>query len=138
MSQYWKSADEVYEAVTGMLGKAAEDPVIVKKTEGLKYMVLYEYTDPDLRIWIDSRGEETTFGRGDPPEEPNIVMSLSADDAHKAWSNKLNVMVAIARRKLRIRGEATKLLKMTPLLKRWAVCYNNQLREMGLEGIILE
>ena len=138
MSEFWNNADEIYEAVTGMLKKAEQDPVIVKKTEGLNFLVVYEYTNPDINIWIDSRGEETVWGRGDPPEEPNIVMSLSSDDAHRAWSNKLNVMLAITRRKLKIRGQATKLLKMTPLLKRWAVCYNAQLREMGMEEIILE
>ena len=137
MSEFWNNADEIFEAVTGMLEKAAEDPVIVKKTEGLKYLVLYEYKDPDIKIWIDSRGEETLVGRGDPPEEPNIHMSMDADNAHRAWSNKLNVMLAIARKRLKIKGDATKLLKMTPLLRRWAVCYNAQLKEMGKEDIIL-
>ncbi len=137
MSEFWNNADEVYEAVTGMLEKAGDDPIIVKKTEGLDYLVLYIYHDPDIKIWMDSRGEETTYGRGEPPEPAMITMSLSADDAHRTWSNKLNVMLAITRKRLKIEGKATKLLKMTPLLRRWAICYNTQLKEMGKEEIIL-
>ena len=137
MSEFWNNADEIYQAITGMLEKAKQDPVIVKRTEGMNFLVLYEYTNPDIKFWVDSRGEETTYGMGEPAEEPTTVISMDSDDAHRAWSNKLNVMLAITRKKLRIRGEATKLLKMTPLLKRWAICYNAQLREMGKDNIVL-
>ncbi len=137
MSEFWNNADEVYEAVAGMLEKAKEDPIIVKKTEGLDYLVLHVYHDPELKIWIDSRGDTAIYGRGDAPETPMITMSLSSDDAHRTWSNKLNVMLALTRKRLKIEGKASKLLKMTPLLRRWAVCYNAQLKDMGKDEIIL-
>jgi len=34
-------------------------------------------------------------------------------------------------------GDATKILKLTPLLRRFAEAYNQVLREMGKESIIL-
>jgi hypothetical protein len=64
-------------------------------------------------------------------------MSLSADDAHRSWSNKLNPVMAITRKKIRVKGSATGLLKLAPKLKRVASIYGNTLREMGWEGKII-
>ena len=55
----------------------------------------------------------------------------SADDAHRSWSNKLNPVMAITRKKIRVKGSATGLLKLAPKLKKVAVLYNKVLTDLG-------
>jgi hypothetical protein len=138
MSEFWNNAEEVSKAVIGMFEKTYEDPVVRAKGEGIKNLVVFNYRDPDVMIWVDSRGEDIEYGVGDPPGEPDVQMSLSADDAHRTWSNRFNVMLGITRRKVVVTGNATKILKLTPLLRKFAAAYNETLREMGKESIILK
>ena len=137
MAEFWSSTEEVSKAVLGMLGKAYQDPVIKSKAAAMNNLLVFKYHDPDVQIWIDSRGGTLNYGSGDPPGHPDVQMSLSADDAHRTWSNKLNVMVAMTKRKVVISGNATKILKLTPLLKKFTEAYNEVLKEMGKESIIL-
>jgi alkyl sulfatase BDS1-like metallo-beta-lactamase superfamily hydrolase len=138
MSEFWNNAEEVSKAIIGMFDRTFEDPVIRAKGEKIKNLLVFNYRDPDVTIWIDSRGEDIKYGAGDPPGEPDVQMTLSADDAHRTWSNKFNVMLGITRRKIIITGNAAKILKLIPLQRRFAAAYNEVLREMGKESIILQ
>lgn len=51
-------------------------------------------------------------------------MSMSADDAHRSWSSKLNPMIAIACKQIQVKRSAAGLLKLIPKLKRVAEIYN--------------
>jgi len=67
-----------------------------------------------------------------------LIMSLSADDAHLSWLNKLNPVMAITRKKIRVKGSATGLLKLAPKLKKVAVIYEQVLKELGWEDKIVK
>jgi hypothetical protein len=138
MSEFWKNAEEVTTAIIGMFDRTFKDPSIKAKAEGLKNLLVFNYADPDVTIWIDSRGDTLAYGTGTPPGTADVQMNLSADDAHRTWSNKLNVMVSIAKRKIILVGNATRVLKLVPLLRILAVNYNEQLKAMGKESIILQ
>ena len=137
MSEFWNNAEEVSTAILGMFDKTFADASIKAKAEGLKNLLVFNYKDPDVTIWIDSRGEELNYGSGSPPDKADVQMNLSADDAHRTWSNKMNVMVSIAKKKIELVGNATRVLKLVPLLRIMAVKYNEKLKEMGKEAIIL-
>ncbi len=138
MSEFWSSPEEVVQAFLGMVEKAYQDPVIRSKGEGQNSLVVFRYHDPEVTLWVDSRGGEVKWGAGDPPGEADVQLALSSDDAHRTWSNKFNVLVGITRKKVKVTGDATKVLKLTPLLRKFAIAYNQTLREMGKESIILE
>jgi hypothetical protein len=137
MSEFWKNAEEVKTAIIGMFDRTFKDPTIKTKAESLKNLLVFNYADPEITVWLDSRGEKLNYGAGDPPGKADVQMNLSADDAHRTWSNKLNVMVSIAKKKIVLVGNATRVLKLVPLLRILAVNYNEQLKEMGKESIIL-
>ena len=140
MSEFWKDAEEVSTAILGMFDKMFEDESIKSKIAGLDSVVAYTYHDPDITIWMDARGDGVECGAGsagDLPCKPAVQFSLSADDAHRVWSNKLNVMVSIAKKKIKLEGNATKVLKLVPLVRQFAIKYNEKLTEMGKESIIL-
>jgi alkyl sulfatase BDS1-like metallo-beta-lactamase superfamily hydrolase len=137
MSEFWNNPQEVSTAILGMFDKTFEDPAIKEKAEGLKNLLVFNYTDPALTIWLDSRGGKLVYGDGTPPGPADVQMNLSADDAHRTWSNKMNVMVSIAKKKIVLVGNATRVLKLIPLLRIMAENYNKKLEEMGKGSIVL-
>lgn len=137
VSEFWNNPEEVKAAVLGMLAKSLKDDYIRKKGEDIRSLVVFKYHDPDLVIWVDYRSGEAQYDAGDPPDEPDVTITASSDDAHRVWSNKFNVTLGIAQKKIIITGNATKILKLIPLLRRFAVNYNATLSEIGKESIIL-
>jgi putative sterol carrier protein len=49
--------------------------------------------------------------------EPEVVMTMDADTAHRFWLGKVNVTVALARGQMKARGPVAKILKLVPLTK---------------------
>ena len=120
-----------------MLNKSFKDEYIRKKGADINRLVVFKYHDPDLVIWVDSRSGEPEFGAGNPDDKPDVIFASNSDDAHRVWSNKFNVILGIAQRKIIISGDATKILKLMPLLRKFAVNYNATLHEIGKDSIIL-
>ncbi len=137
MSEFWNNSEEVSTAVLGMLDKTFENAEIKEKAQALNVLLAFNYSDPDVIIWIDTRDGCLNYGASEPPEKPDVQMSLSADNAHRVWSSKLNVMVSIARKKIIIEGSATRILKLAPLIRTFEIIYIEKLKEMGKESIIL-
>jgi hypothetical protein len=137
VSEFWDNPEEVEAAVLGMLDKSFKDEYIREKGKDIKSLVVFRYHDPDLVIWVDSRSGEAEYGVGDPPADPDLVISASSDDAHRVWSNKFNVPLGIAHKRIVMTGNTTKILRLMPLLRRFAVNYNATLLEIGKESIRL-
>lgn len=136
MSQFWKEGEELGKAVLGAFNKALADEGIMSKVVGLDWLIVFKYHDPDVQIW--AKIAEREYGIGPEPGKFNVRLSMSGDDAHRAWSNKLNWPMAIARKRVVLEGNVAGVLKLIPLLRRFAIAYNETLREMGKEDIILE
>ncbi len=93
--------------------------------------------DPDVKVWFDFREGKTDSGLGGPPGKIGIKIETAADNGHKLWTGKMNALVALTMKKLKITGPMGNLLKLQPLLKKFSVTYNETLKEMGREDIIL-
>ncbi|HPJ95269.1 MAG TPA: SCP2 sterol-binding domain-containing protein [Deltaproteobacteria bacterium] len=137
--EYWKNENEPIEMFVKMFEKIYEDPELAPGFKKVNQLILFDYTQdgPNCCFYIDTRAGELKVGPGKPGEDPALVMSLSADDAHRSWSNKMNAVMAITRKKIKVKGSATGLLKLAPQLKKIAVIYNGILKESGKENIIL-
>ena len=131
--EFWNDGKEPIKAFLKMFEKCVDEPELNKGLKKVNQLILFDYTqdDPECSFWVDCRGEEVKAGQGKPDGEPDLVMSLSADDAHRSWSNKLNPVMAITRKKIIVKGSATGLLKLAPKLKKVAVFYNEALEELG-------
>ncbi|MCP4552900.1 MAG: SCP2 sterol-binding domain-containing protein, partial [Bacteroidetes bacterium] len=135
--EYWSNSEEVVKAVLGVIEKCFEDPELRAVGEGLGKTVSFNYSDPDSQVWIKSLDGGIEWGEGQAPSEPDVELSLSADDGHKVWCNKLNLLMAIGRKKIKIKGNPAQLLKLAPMIKKATPHYYEVLREMGKESIIL-
>lgn len=131
--EFWSSEKEPIEAFLKMFDKCMKDDELSAGLKKVNQLIWFDYTQdgPDCSFWVDCRGGNLAAGQGKPADEPDLTMSLSADDAHRSWSNKLNPVMAITRKKIIVKGSATGLLKLAPKLKKVAVLYNEALEELG-------
>jgi putative sterol carrier protein len=68
--------------------------------------------------------------------EPEVVMSMEADTAHRFWLGKVNVTVALARGQMKAKGPVAKILKLVPLVKPVFPRYKQMLTEAGREDLV--
>ena len=137
--KFWKNETEPIEILVKLFNKVKEDEELGAGVKKLDQLIWFDYTQdgPNCSFYADARGDEVIIAPGKPADEPDLTMSLSADDAHRSWSNKLNPVMAITRKKIIVKGSATGLLKLAPKLKKIAVIYKEVLKEAGKEDIIL-
>lgn len=138
--EYWKDQHEPIIAFLKLFDKAKQDQELFEGLKKVNQLIWFDYTEdgPDCSFYVDCRNGQVTSQQGKPSEEPDLVMSLSADDAHRSWSNKLNPVMAITRKKIRVKGSATGLLKLAPKLKKVALIYEQALNELNLSDKILK
>lgn len=138
--EYWKDTSEPITAFLKLFEAAKNDPELSTGLKKVNQLIWFDYTEegPDCSFHVDCRGGNIEATAGKPSEAPDLVMSLSADDAHRSWSNKLNPVMAITRRKIRVKGSATGLLKLAPKLKKVAVIYEGVLKDLGWQDKILK
>jgi putative sterol carrier protein len=68
--------------------------------------------------------------------EPDVVMSMAADTAHKFWLGQVNVTVAMARGQIKAKGPVAKILKLVPLTKPVFPRYKAQLEKQGRTDLV--
>jgi putative sterol carrier protein len=138
--EYWKDQHEPIKAFVRMFEEASKDDELRSGMLKVNQLIWFDYTEdgPECSFHVDCRGGKVETAPGKPSDAPDLTMSLSADDAHRSWSNKLNPVMAITRRKIRVKGSATGLLKLAPKLKKVAVIYNRVLEEMGWADKIIK
>jgi len=138
--EYWKDENQPIELFLKLFEECKKESDVFEGLKKINQLIWYDFTEngPNCSVWVDTRGGNLYVGSGKPAENPDLTLSMSLDLAHKAWSNKMSPMVAITTKKIRIKGNATSLLKLTPQLKRVAEIYKRVLEENGLGNLILK
>jgi putative sterol carrier protein len=135
---YFKDADEVYAYIGKLFEELSEDEELAPKFRKANTIVQYRYRDPDSQITVkllDGQGGEVDFG--ETTLEPEVVMSMDADTAHRFWLGNVNVTVALARGQMKAKGPVAKILKLVPLVKPVFPRYRKLLADAG-RGDLLE
>ena len=92
----------------------------------------YRYRNPDSQITVKLiTAEEGQVDLGPTRLEPEVVMTMDADTAHRFWLGKVNVTVALARGQMKAKGPVAKILKLVPLTKPVFPRYKAQLEAAG-------
>jgi putative sterol carrier protein len=138
--EFWKDETEPIKAFLKLVEDASNDEELNGGLKKVNQLIWFDYTEdgPNCSFYVDCRGGEIKAVAGKPDDKPDLIMSLSADDAHRSWSNKLNPVMAITRRKIRVKGSATGLLKLAPKLKKVAAIYEKALTELGWADKIIK
>lgn len=134
---YFKDADEVYAFIGKLFEDLAQDEELAPKFRKANTIVQYAYRDPDSTITVELKeGEQGRVDLGETEMEPEVVMSMDADTAHKFWLGKVNVTVALARGQMKAKGPVAKILKLVPLVKPVFPKYRAMLEEAGRQDLI--
>jgi putative sterol carrier protein len=134
---YFKDADEVYGFIGKLFQDLADDEELAPKFRKANTIVQYAYRDPDSTITVMLKeGEEGRVDCGETDMDPEVVMSMDADTAHRFWLGKVNVTVALARGQMKAKGPVAKILKLVPLVKPVFPKYRAMLEEAGRQDLI--
>jgi putative sterol carrier protein len=134
---YFKDADEVYRFIGKLFEDLADDEELAPKFRRANTIVQYRYRDPESVITVKLReGEEGRVDLGETDMEPEVVMSMDADTAHRFWLGKVNVTVALARGQMKAKGPVAKILKLVPLVRPVFPRYRAMLEEAGREDLV--
>jgi putative sterol carrier protein len=134
---YFKDADEVYAYIGKLFQDLTDDEELAPKFRKANTIVQYQYRAPDSTITLKLiDGEDGQVDLGETTLEPEVVMSMEADTAHRFWLGEVNVTVALARGQMKAKGPVAKILKLVPLVKPVFPRYKEQLEGQGRTDLI--
>ncbi len=134
---YFNDADEVYKYIGRLFEQLAEDDELSPKFQKANTIVQYQYREPESQITVKLiEGEDGQVDCGDSAMEPEVVMTMDADTAHRFWLGKVNVTVALARGQMKAKGPVAKILKLVPLVKPVFPGYRTMLEEAGRQDLL--
>jgi putative sterol carrier protein len=134
---YFKDADEVYSYLGKLFEELADDDELAPKFQKANTIVQYQYRDPESQITVKLKeGEDGQVDCGQTSMEPEIVMTMDADTAHRFWLGKVNVTVALARGQMKAKGPVAKILKLVPLVKPVFPRYRKMLEQDGRQDLL--
>jgi hypothetical protein len=105
---YFKDSGEFQDVLGAFLAQIMHDPKIGTAFASTNALVKVAFYDPDTVIWLDCREPtpavwaESSESR--VTEEPNMVLTMSADDGHRFWLGRLSLPLALANRKVKARS----------------------------------
>lgn len=105
--------DQAATVFTRLFEILLEDPTFAStfETEGLS--VLFRHSDPELTLFVDASGVVVD----EAPRQPSLTIAMSCATADALWSGRLLMPIALATRKIRIRGSVAKVIEFVPLLQ---------------------
>ena len=134
---YFRDEAEVYEFIGKLFEDLAEDDELGPKFRRADTIVQYQYRNPESQITVKIKeGEEPKVDLGPTDLEPEVVMTMEADTAHKFWLGKVNVTVALARGQMKAKGPVAKILKLVPLVKPVFPRYRKMLADAGRTDLV--
>jgi putative sterol carrier protein len=134
---YFKDAQEVYDTIGKLFADLAVDEELAPKFRKANTIVQYQHRDPDSTITVRLKEDEPTeVDFGETEMEPEVVMSMEADTAHRFWLGQVNVTVALARGQIKASGPVAKILKLVPLTKPVYPRYKALLEEQGRDDLV--
>lgn len=128
----FSTADEVYATIGAFLQEITQDPTMRPKFVASQTSFRVTYTDPDAVMVVDCMQDPPVVTLGDANTPAEIDLAMSADDGHAFWMGKLNMTVALARKKVQVAGPMSKMMKLLPAMRPAFPKYNEFLAERGL------
>jgi hypothetical protein len=134
---YFHTAEEVYDTIGKLFADLAGDEELAAKFRKANTIVQYHHLDPESTITVRLKEDEPTdVDFGDTQMEPEVVMTMEADTAHRFWLGQVSVPVALARGQIKAQGPVAKILKLVPLTKPIFPRYKALLEAQGRDDLV--
>lgn len=132
---YFKDTKQFYNILVPFFNKLKDDPEIGPKVFASNLIIKFIYHNPEAVIIIHSPNKEVIQGNVEDLI-PDVEMGMNADVAHRFWLGKVNLMVAITKGDIKVKGPIPKIMKLLPIIRDSYAIYKDFLREKGLEELV--
>jgi putative sterol carrier protein len=129
-------AAEVRSYIGGIFETAFNDPEIGPKLVDTGLVVAFDFTEPDAVVVIDMANKAVHDGANGSPD-PIATMAMTATTGNAYWQGKVNLPLAMAKKKIRVDGNVASLLKLAPLGKKLYPSYIERLQRDGRDDLIV-
>ena len=135
---FFADEGEVYEYIGGLFEALLADPVLLQKFRSADTVVQYRMHDPEavITVHVPRAAGAPRLDLGPTGMQPEVVMEMQADIAHRFWLGQVNVTVALARGQITARGPVTKILRLIPLMKPSFPRYRARLHAAGRDDLV--
>ncbi len=130
----FKDSDEFKKILGGFFDIIIKDAEIGTKLKGSKLIIKFNYKNPELTITADCTRPEIVLTYNDTATKPEVEMFMDADIAHKFWLGDVNLVMAVARRQMIVKGPIPRILKLLPVIKPAYKMYKEYLQKNKMLG----
>jgi hypothetical protein len=115
----FRSAEEFREVLDRTFGLMSTDPEMGPKLRDADTPQRFEFPDLDLVVNLTAGDEENLRWEwsDDVPWEPEVEMTMDSEVANRYFQGKENIAVALARRRIKSKGNTKKALALVPVTK---------------------
>jgi hypothetical protein len=133
---YFKDAEDVYRHLGRLFEDIIADDDLGARFKAADTVVQIRMRRPDSQLTFKAlEAEDLVVDFGITELQPEVVLAMDADTAHRFWLGKVNVTVALARGQISARGPVAKILKLVPLVAPVRERYASRLQDAGREDL---
>ncbi|MDT5182808.1 MAG: hypothetical protein QOJ20_3916 [Mycobacterium sp.] len=126
---------EVTKYIGGIFETAFADPEIGPKLVETGLVVAFDFTEPEALVVVDMPNKVVSGEHNG--QSPSATMAMTADTGNAYWQGKVNLPMAMAKRKVKVDGNVASLLKLAPLGKKLYAGYIQRLKDDGREDLLV-
>lgn len=128
------SSEEVRRYIGGIFETAFTDEEMRTKLVDTGLVLRFSFSDPDTDIVIDLGAAQVLPEGTEVAPAATVVMTAETGNAY--WQGKVNLPLAMAKRKIKVDGNISGLLKLAPLAKKLYPVYVETLRQDGRDDLV--
>jgi hypothetical protein len=115
----FRSPEEFREVLDKTFGLMSTDPEMGPKLRDADTPQRFEFPDLDLVVNVTAGEQENLRWEwsDDVPWEPEVEMTMDSEIANRYFQGKENIAIALARRRIRSKGNTKKALALIPVTK---------------------
>jgi hypothetical protein len=115
----FRSSQEFREVLDRTFGLMSGDPEMGPKLRDADTPQRFEFPDLDLIVNVASGDEQNLRWEwsDDVPWEPEVEMTMDSEIANRYFQGKENIAIALARRRIKSKGNTKKALALIPVTK---------------------
>jgi len=131
----FNNSAEVAKYIGGIFETAFKDPEIGPKLVDTGLVIAFDFSDPEAVVVIDMANKAVREGL-EGGLAPIATMAMTAETGNAYWQGKVNLPLAMAKKKIKVEGNVASLLKLAPLGKKLYPVYVDRLKADGRDDLI--
>lgn len=111
------NAQQVYDTIGAFLEQITKDEDLRPKFVAADTSFHVVYSDPDCDMLVDCTIDPPVVTMAPGEVKSEIELAMAADDGHQFWLGNLNMALALAKNKVKVKGPISKIMKLLPAMR---------------------